>query len=561
VRNSLVLAGVGQNSIDSEGIDLIDPGRSNQSGELNGTATVLASGGNNQWTVNGTATIDTGSGSTSIGLGAVGRLTLTGTNDWWALNSNGGTARYDTTNAGRRVSGSIEGGAVQLQTYEGRIRATTADGGTGAVMRLDHGDATIRSAGPDTIWAGDGDIIVIVSGRAQVHAGTGPLAVYGRSDMLGADVYAAGGDMLFDGDTGNITYHGGTQDSSLRLRLSNCTVLGGAGRLTATGGMHERIVGGVGGIDFNEAGGGGNDISTAAGSVNSLALSNPGHVDSHGQDTITTAGGNQWMDVYGNSRLTLGAGNSQLAFWGIDTVKIAGGSNILRVAAGADVTAEVHDLTRIHSEGTIRLNYDGATAAVRGTADVSAEPSLGAIAVWTDQSQGPVDINAGVGSVLITSTGADTIHLGAGRAALTIAGDGSEVWAGSGTLTLGGYGPTHNFTLHGAAGTIRVDTDGSAMRFIGGAGTADLTIGGGSVITLGAGHTAVHKTGGAANLFSFGAGTATIDSFRPGIDHALLAAGQSIVSQGASGGAWHATLNTGATIAFIGLTDSRGLFI
>ena len=562
-QNTLRMHGVGQNAIDSEGTDLIDPGAGNQTGVLNGTATVLAGAGNNGWSVDGAATIDTGSGSTTVALGAHGQLALSGTNDWWALNSNGGAARYDTTNADRPVSGSITDGAIQAQTYEGRLRATTAAGGTGATLRLDHGDATILSAGPDTIWAGDGDITVITSGRAQIHAGTGALAVFGRGS-LGAHVYAAGGTVLLDGDSGNITYHGGTQDNALRLALSRCTVLGGAGQLTITGGMAERIVGGAGGIVLHEAGGGGNDITTAAGSTNLLDLSNPGHVSSHGTDTITTAAGNFRVEIYGDSTLSLGSGNSQVTLGGHDTVHVAGGSNRFTVLAGGDVAFDVHGLTTIHSDGRVSLASGGGTVTVSGgTADLRAEPGA-SLAVETT-GQAPVRIDAGAGPLRVRSAGADQIHLADSAARVDVIGSGANIWAGAGALAVQGWGGGHDFTVHGGTGSIVANTGNDAMRFIGGAGVAALEVAGGATIAFGTGQTQVRSYDGAANLFTVAepGGTGTIDGFRPGTDHVSLAATQSVTAGSAgsaSGGAWHALLNDGTTLTFTGLTSSQNLF-
>ncbi len=106
------------------------------------------------------------------------------------------------------MDGSLVGGAIQMQVYEGEARVTTAAGSNGSVIHLDQGAANVFSQGADTIYAGAGDVSVIVSGTANVYAGTGTFSVYGRSDAGGANVYGTDGDYLISGDSGNITYHG-----------------------------------------------------------------------------------------------------------------------------------------------------------------------------------------------------------------------------------------------------------------------------------------------------------------------------------------------------------------
>ena len=183
--NILNLSGVGMNSIDSEGTDTIIAGNGNQSAQLNGTATVTGGAGDSQWSVNGTASIDTGSGSAFMALGATARLSITGTNTYFQLTTNGGTATWNTMNAGTPVIGSVTGGAVSMQVFSGQATITTSGGGVGAELYLDQGDASVRSSGADIIYAGAGNDNIIVSGAAQVHAGGGSLSVFGRSTKTG----------------------------------------------------------------------------------------------------------------------------------------------------------------------------------------------------------------------------------------------------------------------------------------------------------------------------------------------------------------------------------------
>ena len=290
---------------------------------INGKPTVTGGAGNSQWSVNGTASIYTGTGSEFMTLGATANLAITGTNDFFQLNTNGGTATWNTINAGTPVVGSLSGGALSMQVYSGAANITTSSGGDGVVLHLDEGDANVRSLGADTIYAGAGYDNIIVSGAAQIYAGTGRLEVYGRSDSVGADVYGNGGDYLISGDTGNITYHGGDKASTVEASYHNITLIGGAGLMTINGGSCDNVVGGAGGIIYHDFGGGANTVTTLAGSTNLLEVSGTDLINSYGNDTISHSDGNTTINIYGNSSLMMGDGNSQVYLAGNDTVTVA----------------------------------------------------------------------------------------------------------------------------------------------------------------------------------------------------------------------------------------------
>ena len=609
VSNTLRMLGVGQNTIDSEGTDLLIAGDGNQSAQINGNATIIGGKGNCSWNVNGSASINTGSGSAAMSLGAAGKLTLTGTNSFYSLITNGGAVTFETVNDGKRVAGSIRGGALQMQVYGGSTHITTAAGHVGAVIRLDQGDANVSSAGSDVIHAGAGDSTVIVSGKAQVYAGTGKLSVFGRGDVGGADVYGAGGRYLISGDSGNITYHGGDRDSTVTAELSRITLLGAAGRLSINGGSRETIIGGSGGIVLHELGGGANTITTLVGSANQLDLTGSDYVDSYGRDAITTSGSNQVMTVHGDTTLSLGNGNSQVALYGRDLVRAYQGFNRFTVGKGADVSFDLGDMTQIHeTEAAVRVTFSDASAkgaapasvsVVGGTADVYTTPQSG-FSVITDGASGPAAIVAGAGTATVHSSGMDSIHLGSGASTLTVHGSGSEIWAGSGSLVLHGYDwAGGQFTLHGGSGAIAVDQGPSTMRFIGGSGTAALAggqmdivggsgsiavsaaqvrsfVGGvgsadlalndqGSKITFGSGQTTVHELGwGKANIFGFAegqGGIVSIDGFRQGIDKITLGTAISVASQDVESGAAHFFLSNGVNLTLKEILSAKGVFI
>ena len=221
------------------------------------------------------------------------------------------------SSSGQAVEGG--GGLLTVSDLAGHVVAIGGSGGLRFTEGAGAGGSSIATAagsanpvtldgGYDTIDSEGADAIsntVVVSGAAKVYAGTGTLSVFGHSDSAGASVYGNGGSYTLDGDTGNITYYGGALASTVLSRLSNDTLVGGAGHLTVNGGSRETITGGSGGITYAATdGGGANTITTAAGSRNTLALSGPDTVVSHGNDTISAGAGNQTITVDGNSAVT-----------------------------------------------------------------------------------------------------------------------------------------------------------------------------------------------------------------------------------------------------------------
>ncbi len=609
--NSLSLTD-GSNLMDSEGTDTIT-GNGNETGVVNGTATITGGVGNSTWAINGTATITTGGGSEFLSLGtASSQVFITGTQDFFRLDSNGGTGAWDVTNAGQAVSGSMTGGAVTMQVYGGAMAISTSSGGTGSTLRLDEGDATVVSAGQDVIWAGAGNATVLVSGGAEVHAGTGGLAVYAHGGGGGANVYGAAGDYVIGGDNGGITYHGGDAANTVEAQVSSIIVLGGAGLMTVNGGSRDTITGGSGGLVFNENGGGANTVTTMAGSTNVIAITGTDVLDSEGTDAITTMGGNQSITIGGTASLNMGVGNSHVAVTGHAEITATGGSSKIDVAAGATADVATGGWMTVNGSGPgvslALLDDQGAEAGrvslLAGDATLGTYGEYG-MQVTTGSGHAEVaasGANAG-GSLSIQSNGADTIHTGDGAATVTLQGGDSEVWAGSGALTLndwiqGGNGAV----VHAGSGSVQADVGwgasmtflggsgdavlggstmnivggsgsitttgnyGSGVRsFIGGSGAANLQLDdGGSDLTMGSGTAVVQGLGwGGADVYHFTAastGTTVIENFRPGADQALLGDGVGIASQDQVDGSAHVRLTNGANVTFVGVQGGAGLF-
>lgn len=544
---------VGQDLLDSRGNDTIVTGAGNVSGSLSGVANVTDGLGDNNWTVTGAATIVGTGGNPVVACGPSGNVTLNGTLGYLELQTNGGKAQVDIRQGGNRIALTVAGGGSDIKVSDGAARIATAAGQAGVTLRLTAGPATVTSLGADTIYAGGAPATVIVSGHATVYAGSGALALYGRSNTQGATLYGAGGTYLIDGDTGNITYYGQARPSTVLLRLSNNTLVGGAGRMTIRGGSHETIVGGKGGIVYTATdGGGGNSIGTAAGSTNTLLLAQANTVVSRGVDSISGGVGNQSITVYGTATLAGSSGNSALVVYGAATLAGVGQDSCV-VRPGGALTLTAGQLASVRETGgtvTFTVPAGAATGATKpkgglGAIGAGAAGSVtvrgGAATIWggvgaaptvTTDAGAATDVAIGPGAATVISGGADTIHAGAGSSTVTVTAANTQIWGGAGPLTVRNLDPTAGdlLTLQGGDGAIVYDQGPGALRFLGGAGSATIEGGTGSLqVTGGAGPLSI--SGGAAGLqFVGGAGSATI-ALTPGGGDLVLGAGQITVQE------------------------------
>ena len=589
--NALNLTGGG--SIDSEGSDSITVGDGNSSGQLNGTSVVVQAGqGTINWGVNGTSTIQAGVGSTFVSLGSTGNLTLTGANSFFKVDSGGGTLRFDTVNSGDHVSGTASG-AYTMQTYDGTLHMTTAGGSQGVMMTMADGKVQFISKGADEFHAGAGDTLVQVSGNARIYAGTGKLDFYGMGSS-GADLYGNGGAYYLGGDTGNVTYHGGDLASTLNNDLGRGTILGGAGRLTVNGSARDRIIGGSGGVVLNQNGGGADTITTAVGSTNVLNLTGGNDVTSNGADTITWGAANGSLLLNGTSSVNVLGGSSTFIVAGSTAMAVAGGHDSFTLLSGATASLDLHGYHSIHGDkASLALHFTNDQGAV---ADMGW--SGGILDAWSDNNGGIHAETSGAESSSITASGsiylqtdnAAHVLLGGGTSHVTVMGKGSDIVAGSGSATINGGWLGGTFSVTGGTGAITADSgymdmtfiggSGSAAlsggsvsivggsgaitatgngvkSFVGGTGTADLSLADGANVLLGAGASHfTEKAWGSADLFTLTAnsiGNAVIDGFRVGTDQINLTGGVKLTAQTMSGGTTHLLFSNGGDITLSGV--------
>jgi hypothetical protein len=558
--------------------------------------------GSDSWTVTGTADVTGHGGSPVFNVGSQGSLSVTGPLGYMRVQNTGGSANFAIAQGGAQESGTFTGGSWDLQVYSATMVVSTAASPIGATLNLTSGTANVTSLGHDVIWAGSGNDTIIVKGNAEIHAGTGTLAVYGRSSP-GATLYGNGGDYYIGGDTGNIKYYGGDKASTVELHLSNNTLNGGAGLLTVNGGSREVMNGGAGGLNYNAIdGGGANTISTAVGATDTLTLAGADTVVSWGNDLINGGFGNQSLDVHGNSMIIGSTGSSHITLWGTDTL-VGNGVDFVTAQAGSNVSITAGKTTQVWETGA-QVHYGTSTSDVvvcGGAAQVS-NGAGGSVAITT-QAGTSTNVVIGAGNATLTSAGADNIHAGSGTDTIVLSGTGTQVWGGNGSTSVSNVNMQsgNNTTIHGCAGSINVteragqmtfiggsgnavitgqggtlyvtggvgnvavSTTYSALQFTGGAGDAQLSVGStGGVVTFGSGTTSVKEfQPGAADIFNFVAGSGgghdTITGFRVGIDQIALK-GVSVVSQAASGGGTLVTLSDNTTLQLAGIANTHGIF-
>ncbi len=601
-----VLTLVGQDLIDSQGHDTINTGNGNLTVQVNGTAQINDGLGGNQVAVNGTVTSSEAGSNTIYAVGTAGHLSVTGNDIYTQIQNNGGSASVAITQNGVAEALSIVGGADLLTIYGGAMHVTTSGGAQGSTIDVGAGTANIISAGPDVIHAGSGADSVIVEGKAAIYAGPGTLAVFGRG-ASGATVYGNGGTITLDGDTGDITYQGGAKASTVNLRLSNNTLVGGAGRLTVLGGSRETLDGGSGGLVYDATdGGGANTISTAAGATDTLTLAGADTVISRGIDTIDAGSANQSLSIYGQALINGSTGTSSLTVVGHAYLAGRGQDNVT-VDAGATFIARAGLLTNVNETGatvafglassssaydvavrggsasisggstqgtqvSTQSGFSTSVALVSGSASVQADGTDTIVAVRgsdTIDAGGPrTSISAGAADLVVNDyvpATTDTISLVGGSGSLTYHGGNASLSfiGGSGAATIdGGW---NAMAIAGGAGNLVVNSGSAATVFTAGAGVAAVTLAAsGGVVTFGTGQTTINEAGyGHADIFRFvagkGGGTDLINGFQIGTDHLLLQ-GVTVASQQVVAGSTNITLSDHTTLHLSGVAGGSKLF-
>ena len=261
---------------------------------------------------------------------------------------------------------------------------------------------------------------------------------------------------------------------TVTLTASN-GVLGGGGLLTvyAQAG-HVTVVGGSGGLNYQEAVGfGGSSIITAAGASDTINAPAQDAISSNGTDTIIGGYGNLTVSVGGQASIASGTGNNGYIINGAASITGGGGGDTVQTnAAGASavITGNESYLQVTVSGGNASYNIIQGGAAEQATIIGGASTTriyAGAINITTAGAGAGSVITFGAGAVTAVSGGADTIHAGSGMETVIVSGN-SQITAGTGALAVFSHGETGTASVYGAAGTTMINGDTGDVIYYGG---------------------------------------------------------------------------------------------
>jgi hypothetical protein len=290
-------------------------------------------------------------------------------------------------------------------------------------------------------------------------------------------------------------------------------VRGGGGLLTvAAEAGHVTVVGGAGGLQYQEAAGwGGSEIQTAAGAADTISAPGQDTIEAGGRDLIIGGAGNMSAALDGDDTVRSGTGNNGYSVDGTLYLTGQGGSDTVQVNSAA-AAAHVSGMEAYYQTTTngglsvfdIRQGGAAEQATISG-GGVAVQVYHGGINATTAGGTGGADISFGAGTVTaLFSEGNDTIHAGSGPATIQ-AGGSAAIYGGSGPLALFGHGIEGMATLYGGSGAATIAGDTGNILFVGAAsgGTLDAAL---SNITIDGGAGMLRVTGGSRQVVRGGSG-------------------------------------------------------
>jgi hypothetical protein len=504
--DTITLAGAA--TVASAGTDVINLGFGNATVQVKGAATVNGGTGSNGIELDGNDVLNSvGVDTVVAGRGAHAAITAA---NWLSLSETGADVTLTLQGGGDFDTATVSGGSVSLKAVAGNggLMVTTAGGAAGTTLTLGAGNDLVYSNGGDTIFAGAGSTGITLSGASEIHAGTGPLSLYGNGGM--ATVYGGAGSYFFGGHGGGIDFIGGSGQSTIDDHLSGNLITGGSGRLTVSDTAGRNTVqGGSGGLDFTTTVGA-DTITTQAGATDRITLALGSYVNSAGTDVINVGGGNSTIVVSGNSTVSGGTGSNHYTLGG-DDLLVSRGFDAVTVGSGAHAAISATTFISVsETNATVSLamltpSTADAVTVSGGTATIGGVGAKAGISVSTGATGG-VAIQLGSGSDTVWSAGADTISAAAGAASVQASG-AVAVAMGTGSLFLYGSG---SGTVQGGAGTFSYSGWGSGgLTFAGGSGNAVISGAQGALdVTAGAGN--ITLSGGSASRFVAGSGQAVV---------------------------------------------------
>ncbi len=398
---------------------------------------------------------------------------------------------------------------------------------------------------------------------------SGPGTVTGNVDANGNPIANSSNNDPVPGST--LTFSD-NNPHSVTLTSSLQAVRGGGGLLTvfAQGG-HVVAIGGSGGMVFTEsATSGGNSITTAAGSTNTLTLTGEDTVVSQGTDTISTGAYDVDGQISGNATVNGGTAFDHWTVSGTARFIGNGGGPFVTMLAGStvSVTGTLGSLNLQDIGGAVSVDAtEGTHFSLSITGGSTSTVISGGAASIT--SAGGATINLGDGTTQLTSAGGDTIYAGAGADTVILSGN-STVHAGTGTLAIFGrdIGASTPATVYGNGGTYVFGGDTGNIIYNGGAkastvqaNLSNLTLNGGAGRLTVDGGLSEQINGGAGGLtYNAQGGSATITTAIGSTNTLQLGSNNTVQSWGndsITGGTGNDTITVHGASTISGGTGNR----
>jgi hypothetical protein len=351
-------------------------------------------------------------------------------------------------------------------------------------------------------------------------------------------------------------------------------VRGGGGLLTVTADAgHVTVLGGSGGLNYQEAQGfGGSTIVTAAGANDTISAPGQDTIASAGNDTISAGGGNLTVQITGNASITSGSGANQYIDNGAISLTGGGGSDTVQVngaSATASATGTFGYFQSVVQGGDLALNIMQAGVADQVTiqgGSVEMQAYDGIMVFTTAGGTGGTNIQFGSGTVAnFCSNGQDTIHAGSG-AATVIAAGAAAIYAGTGALAVYGSGVS-GASVYGAGGSVLLDGNSGGITYFGGAAANSInavlthtTLTGGAGMMNVIGSSAQSVIGGSGGLnFSTAGDNDTITTAAGAHDTVSFVQASTLVSNGTdmiSAGTGNSTVTANGNATITGSTGT-----
>ena len=345
---------------------------------------------------------------------------------------------------------------------------------------------------------------------AQATLAVGPYVQSGNVDQNGAAIASSNSNQFAPGvDVLDFSHDNAAH--TVTLTTAN-GVLGGGGLLSvyARAG-HVTVIGGAGGLNYQEAAGfGGSTIITASSAADTISAPGQDAIASNGNDHISAGTGNLTVTVDGHASIASGSGSNAYVVNGAASITGGGGSDTVQVnaaSAAAVVTGNEGYLQVTVSGGNARYNITQGGAAEQATIIGGASTTRiygGGINVTTAGGGAGSVISFGAGTVTAISQGADTIHAGSGTETVLVSGN-SQITAGTGALAVYGHSEAGTASVYGAAGTTMINGDTGDIIYYGGnaANTVNAVL---SNITVQGGAGRMSVTGGSRQSIVGGKG-------------------------------------------------------